>query len=96
MGGFMENVKSKEEFEAWARMRSLDLEYRNIPGVGQFYECPRTLLALEAWQASRESLVIELPKVSDYFDAAEYPHTCEALERDLRAAIESVGLKAKS
>ena len=34
----------------------MDLEYRNIPGVGQFYECPKTLLALEAWIASRGSV----------------------------------------
>uniref|UniRef100_A0AAU6W6A9 Uncharacterized protein n=1 Tax=Pseudomonas phage Aurca01 TaxID=3138527 RepID=A0AAU6W6A9_9VIRU len=58
----MSNDKKRDEFEAWARKKSMDLEYRNIPGVGQFYECPRTLLALEAWQASREELVIELPQ----------------------------------
>ena len=82
------------QFEAWARKMSMDLEYRNIPGVGQFYECPRTLLALEAWQASRESLVIELPipkelcgpdgSYMEYFEP-------EQIER----AIEAAGLKVK-
>lgn len=53
------------QFEAWARKMSMDLEYRNIPGVGQFYECPRTLLALEAWQASRAAIEVELlPRVT--------------------------------
>lgn len=45
------------DFEKWARKMSLDLEHRNIPGVGQFYECPRTLLAFEAWQASKEQFL---------------------------------------
>lgn len=47
------NKTMDPHFEAWARKMSMDLEYRNIPGVGKFYECPRTLLAFEAWQASR-------------------------------------------
>jgi hypothetical protein len=45
------------DFEKWARKMSLDLEHRNIPGVGQFYECPRTLLAFEAWQAAKEEFL---------------------------------------
>lgn len=48
-----------------------------------------------AWKQSRESLVIELPQVSDYFDSSEYPHTCDTLERDLRLSIEAYGLKVK-
>lgn len=59
------NKTMDPHFEAWARKMSMDLEYRNIPGVGQFYECPRTLLALEAWQASREAIEVELPKIVD-------------------------------
>lgn len=94
----MINNKMREEFEAWARKRSMDLEYRNIPGVGQFYECPRTLLAFEAWQASREALVIELPEervargygeqVADalgFNDGVEY----------CREAIEAAGVRVK-
>ncbi len=87
----MSNDKMREEFEAWARKMSMDLEYRNIPGVGQFYECPRTLLALEAWQASREALVIELPR-----DVTNV--TCKDFESGRDAvveAIEAAGVKVK-
>lgn len=52
-------MDSRQQFEEWARKMSMDLEYRNIPGVGQFYECPRTLLAFEAWKASRSEIVID-------------------------------------
>jgi len=55
---------SRQQFEEWARKMSMDLEYRNIPGVGQFYECPRTLLALEAWNEARESVALELPEIT--------------------------------
>lgn len=58
-------MDSRQQFEEWARKMSMDLEYRNIPGVGQFYECPRTLLALEAWQASRECIYVEVPSKYD-------------------------------
>lgn len=82
--------KMREEFEVWARKMSMDLEYRNIPGVGQFYECPRTLLALEAWQASRSALSIKLPVFDDY------PASIDAEMREsLRDAIEAAGLKVK-
>ena len=59
------NKTMDPHFEAWARKMSMDLEYRNIPGVGKFYECPRTLLAFEAWQASRAAIEVELPKIVD-------------------------------
>lgn len=55
----------REEFEEWARGRDLDLSYRNYPGQGHFYTCARTLLAYEAWQASRAAAVIELPFLYD-------------------------------
>lgn len=74
-------------FEDWARKRSMDLEYRNIPGVGQFYECPRTILALEAWQASRSSIVVELPTVC----ASDDPHE---LKRDIIEELQAQGITA--
>lgn len=80
-----------EEFEAWARSKSLDLAYRNFPDVGKYYECPRTLLALEAWQDSREYLVIKLPSPSDFAasdDAYFILNQCQE-------AIEEACLKVK-
>lgn len=77
------------QFEAWARKMSMDLKYRNIPGVGQFYECPRTLLALEAWQASRAAVVIDLPKPwQTNVGAMLTPN-------GVRFAIQAAGLKVK-
>lgn len=93
--------KMRGEFEIWAKSRSLDLAYRNYPGIGQFYECPRTLLALEAWQASREAVVVDLPpKISAHNTSEsgwvrpEAEHYDEAID-DCREAIEFQGLKVK-
>ncbi|MEE4662795.1 hypothetical protein V2L09_02535 [Pseudomonas alliivorans] len=86
------NEKLRGEFEAWARKNSMDMEYRNIPGVGQFYQCPRTLLAFEVWQASREAQVIELPDQYKYADPGEAVHVII----DCRSAIEAAGVKVKS
>lgn len=83
----------REEFEAWARSRSMDLEYRNIPGVGQFYQCPRTLLALEAWQASRADWLVELPSRVDTKPYACYESGWNDMRREAVDAIEAAGLK---
>lgn len=94
----------REEFEVWARRKGLDLEYRNFPGVGKFYECPRTLLALESWQASRESLVIRLPdrpyaSEDDQENMSDYEigegHGGIAEWDKCRAAIHAAGVKTK-
>ncbi|MNN51285.1 hypothetical protein D3C81_1659140 [compost metagenome] len=87
----MDTNKMREQFEAWARSRSMDLEYRNIPGVGQFYECPRTLLASEAWQASREAVSVEMPEYLDT-DRIGFAAYCAA---EVEAAIEACGLRIK-
>lgn len=96
----MSNIEneSRAQFEAWARSKGLDLEYRNFPGIGQFYECPRTLLALEAWQASRQALVVELPDA--VVGARRYQHAESAFAHkegidECRATIESQGVKCK-
>lgn len=88
--------ENREQFEAWARKMSMDLEYRNIPGVGQFYVCPRTLLAQEAWQASRQAVVVELPERCEYADPqGEYAKGHRIGKRDVVAAIEAQGLLAE-
>jgi len=91
------NKTMDPHFEAWARKMSMDLEHRNIPGVGKFYECPRTLLAFEAWQASRAAIEVELPKIVD----KEWANT-HAERSAMREAIgwckkriESLGLRVK-
>lgn len=82
----------RSQFEVFARGRGLDLEYRNIPGSGQYYWCPRTYLAFEAWQASRQALAVDLPsvqciRINDY--------TAEETREACRRAIEPQGVKCK-
>lgn len=62
----MSNDKMREEFEAWIKSRWPDTWIDRVPvGAGHLNEgaywgeLPR--LSWDAWQASRESLVIELP-----------------------------------
>lgn len=92
----MDTEKMREEFEAaylkdvcertssatddgWLE-RGSDGEYRSYRANGAWW----------AWQASRESLVIELPE--SYMDGI-----CESMEADdVRKAIEAAGLKVKS
>lgn len=59
--------KMREEFEEWARKRSLDLEYRNVPNIGQFYQCSRTLLAQEAWEAACANRLEADQDIEDFF-----------------------------
>ena len=59
-----------KEFEEWARMEGLPLEW--LPNFG-FYEATRTEQAWRSWQASRQTLVVELPRVTGdaVYDAQE-------------------------
>ena len=49
-----------KEFEEWARMEGLPLEW--LPNFG-FYEATRTEQAWRSWQASRQALVVELKRL---------------------------------
>ena len=74
----MRNDKMREEFEAWAKTQNItiDLLWREA------YVAWEAQFAFDAWQASREALVIELP-----------PHI--AYDRELCIeAIEAAGLRA--
>jgi hypothetical protein len=48
-----------------------------------------------AWQASRAAAVVELPHVGDYLDTYQQGQNCEAYIGDLRAAIQSAGIRVK-
>jgi len=87
-------MRRNDEFEGWARSRSMDLEYRNIPGVGQYYECPRTLLAMESWQASRQSLVVDFAPVREEANHHSFGGE-EAVFSAAVKAIQAVGIKVK-
>jgi hypothetical protein len=97
--------KMREEFEAWARGHEVyEDDGERLPMdrlSGCYYEHVQTQAAWEAWQASRKSLVIELPnrfaeKYQDYYDDVEGGCFNEARYiDDLTAAIEAAGLGVK-
>lgn len=55
----MDITKSREEFEAWAEKNGYRMDL--IPN-SDIYSYSSTRCSWEAWQASRESIVVELPK----------------------------------
>jgi hypothetical protein len=83
--------KMREEFEAWVKREwpAQSLSQFN-DGEYQGFTVQHCWLA---WQASRESLVIELPQ-GGYFAGYDNEHMMES--RDVREAIEAAGLKVKS
>lgn len=97
----MKTEKMREAFETWWRsemnLAEMDLDRRAYPMQKPDFEQPYSSLETErawlSWQASRAPIEVGLPRVADYFDQSEYPHTCDLLERDMRASIEYHGLK---
>jgi len=74
---------SREQFEAWLRK-----EYQLEASDDINFSNGEVRMMLKGWQASREALVVELPK----FD--EYPASMERdMQQSLRAAIEAQGLE---
>jgi hypothetical protein len=98
----MSNDKMREEFEAWIKSRWPDTWIDRVPvGAGHLNEgaywgeLPR--LSWDAWQASRESLVIELPTIKNA-DWACDSGECEAMRSGIRmsrSAINAAGIKVK-
>lgn len=84
------NIKVQQEFEVWARSQCMQLKK---DGCVTTYAYERTDLAWQAWQASRESLVIELPESGM---AAEFQYSTPVISRDaVFAAHKAAGLKVK-
>lgn len=78
--------KMREEFESWCCARAM-MKAVNPDGS---YVYERTQVQWEAWQASRESLVISIPVFDDY------PASIDAEMREsLRDAIHAAGVKTK-
>lgn len=96
----------REEFETWIDDYGWSIQPDSTGLVGR-YEDDRTQLAWQAWQASRKSLVVELPEENpmgsgpgDHGDgrpsfeqhcAAE----CNFIIRDCRDAIHNAGIRTK-
>lgn len=83
----MSSEKIREEFEVWFA--------ENYPKINREYtaqDCMFKMIAAQAWEQSRELLVLELPR-GGYFSGYDNEHMMES--RDVREAIEAAGLKVK-
>lgn len=79
--------KMREEFKEWARSRGMSLPVNDDIHYNEW-----TQLAWESWQASRVSLVIDLPEAERACDLAEqYVYTAH----EVGNAIAAAGLKVK-
>lgn len=89
----MDTNKMREQFEAWAHRKAVVsghqfmafLLARNADGS---YQTTWVDSAWEGWQASREAVVVELPKFDDYPASME-----RDMRESLRSSIEAQGLK---
>ncbi|ROM29318.1 hypothetical protein BK645_10130 [Pseudomonas protegens] len=87
--------KMREEFEEWAWKRFGDVFWYGIERAhvfmrsGDRYHTEFLNTRWESWQASRESMVVELPKDHEF-------HSPSGMRRGCREALESLGLRVKS
>lgn len=81
--------KMREQFESFARevLDWSDDEFR-LASDGKSYYWGATGEAWVFWQASREAVVVELPRFEDYPASME-----RDMRESLRSAIEAQGLK---
>ena len=75
--------KMREEFEAWAKTRSLKNFLFWHPSDGQ-YEVHAVQMAFEGWQASRSAPCVQMPKTHTY--DSDY-------ERDALQALDDSGVR---
>lgn len=89
------NDKMREEFEAWvaANWPNQSLaRFNPLHGVTEGEYTGFTVQhCWQAWTASREALVIDLPEHYQY----DSPGEVIPVLKDCRAAIEAIGLKVK-
>ncbi|HDS1811558.1 TPA: hypothetical protein QEM79_002297 [Pseudomonas putida] len=89
----MDTNKMREQFEAAYAAKSTARNGRFYPGVltrgdDGDYVIPSVQSAWWAWQASREAVVVELPKFEDYPASME-----RDMRESLRSSIEAQGMK---
>ena len=87
---------SREQFEEWFNPRKMAMQKKGISTI-RIVRLHRKML--EAWQASRAAIEIEIPEITD----AQYQSKhieggfrAEAFWLQVRKCIESAGIKVKS
>ncbi|MHA3315234.1 hypothetical protein ACX1HN_14660 [Yersinia pseudotuberculosis] len=79
----MDITKSREEFEKWAnRLPSISITGR-LERCGENYVDDYHTVFWLAWQASRESIVLDLPEPGDYDYITQY---AESVYMEIRTA----------
>lgn len=99
----MSNEKMRAEFEASPRFRGMD--FTRSASHPNYYESPYANGAWDGWQASRETLVIDLPPPYPVPDDPEEAiddshmdayHAANGMRHACSKFIEAAGLKVKS
>lgn len=95
-------TESRSQFEEWATKRSLQLDKDKDAWGREKYKYHMIQALWDGWQASRESLVVELPqrqslRASGYGDGYFVPNDFgEGLEYDETVeAIRAIGIRIK-
>ncbi|KPY92167.1 hypothetical protein ALO43_03342 [Pseudomonas tremae] len=95
----MNTEKKREQFEAWALARFINSDtmkpLQRSADKPDEYHYPVLNTAWAAWQASREALVIELPKIQFIQSSEEFQQSCLKIRYCDIAAIEAAGLKVR-
>ena len=81
--------KMREEFEAWAINNDYGLHINQNGSYGDVY----AEWAWQAWQASRASLVVELPVVIDIYDEHFGDHYEYFEVDDIKKSLDAAGVK---
>lgn len=85
----MDTNKMREQFENSPKFRGMD--FTRAPEAPDYYLSPYANGAWDGWKASREAVVVELPKPDDSFENHDY-----LIDRELTVkAIEAQGLKVE-
>lgn len=84
--------KLREEFEQWWQQEDYDNQLSNIQGV-MFNRIKRGMFA--AWQASRASIVVELPKAALTSEFRGDNREYRMMAFDVKQTIRSIGLSIK-
>lgn len=94
----MDIEKSREEFESWVKSKWPDTYLERIPEkhhlAGNYWEV-NVQMTWVAWQASRETLVVELPAIDDPDCGQRVSFHLGAYKGQCRQAIHAAGVKTK-
>lgn len=96
----MSSEKIREQFESWAVEEAKRRDYKFMGNVlkrdpsGE-YSTTWVDMAWIGWEASRATLVIELPNLESWLDLDGRPNTCGEYQDALISSVEAAGLTVR-